>query len=205
MARSSGMFSTDVWDRDGGRDVLGERTCVMLLNFWILSGLGMTPLTFVGVFITDAESAPLSLVGYACIVIPFGLMLGPVVATYSAATVYKAVGVTFLVSGSLGAVGTVFPNLLRGYGKYLFAGLAPLLFGQIFALVADMFGLPVGGAMTALDWVGAALFSAYVAYDYGRAMTVTRTLDNSVDCAVAIYLDIPNLFLRILSILGKKD
>nr|MCR5618576.1 Bax inhibitor-1 family protein [Lachnospiraceae bacterium] len=51
-------------------------------------------------------------------------------------------------------------------------------------------------------WIGAALFSGYIGYDFWRAQQFPKTLDNAVDCAVDIYLDIINLFLRILRILA---
>ena len=43
-----------------------------------------------------------------------------------------------------------------------------------------------------------------VRVDVNKAMQRPRTLDNAVDSAVGIYLDILNLFLRILELMGKK-
>jgi FtsH-binding integral membrane protein len=37
-----------------------------------------------------------------------------------------------------------------------------------------------------------------------RAQRYPKTADNAVDCAVDIYLDIINLFLRLLRILGRR-
>lgn len=221
---SSGASMSDaVWDRSGAHEI-GERLYVGLLNFWVLLGLvvsaggayasqGWVPgwwmlimlIPFAGVFISLGSQNPIvSLFGYALIVVPFGLVTGPIVASYTAASVFKVVAVTALVSGSLGTVGMVFPDLLKGWGSFLFAGLSLLIFGQFFGIIAMMFGVPVEGAFTLFDWFGAFLFSAYIVYDYGRAMRVARTVDNSIDCAVAIYLDIFNLFLKILSIMGKR-
>ncbi len=37
-------------------------------------------------------------------------------------------------------------------------------------------------------------------------MRVERTHDNAIDCAVAVYLDFANLFIRLLSLFGaRKD
>lgn len=54
------------------------------------------------------------------------------------------------------------------------------------------------------DWIVAAIFCGYVGYDWGRANNIPKTLDNAVDSAAALYMDIINLFLRILRILGRK-
>jgi FtsH-binding integral membrane protein len=45
----------------------------------------------------------------------------------------------------------------------------------------------------------AALFCGYIAYDWAKAQEESPTADNAVDACVGLYLDIINLFLRILS------
>ena len=54
------------------------------------------------------------------------------------------------------------------------------------------------------DWIAAGLFSLYIGYDVYRSQQFAKTVDNAVDCALDIYLDIANLFIRLLSIMGKK-
>jgi FtsH-binding integral membrane protein len=71
-------------------------------------------------------------------------------------------------------------------------------------MILGAFGVNIGGAMTVLDWIGVVLFSAYVIFDMNRAMRLPRTLDNSIDAAVAVYLDFANLFVRLLSLLGQR-
>ena len=54
------------------------------------------------------------------------------------------------------------------------------------------------------DFLVAALFSLYIGYDWARANQCQKTLDNAVDLATSLYLDIINLFVRILSILSRN-
>ena len=54
------------------------------------------------------------------------------------------------------------------------------------------------------DWIAAGLFSLYIGYDLHRSQQFAKTLDNAVDCALDIYLDIANLFLRLLRLLSRK-
>jgi len=56
-----------------------------------------------------------------------------------------------------------------------------------------------------IDYIGAGLFSLYIGYDMYRANHVAKTLDNAIDISIDLYLDIVNLFLFVLRILGKKD
>ena len=55
-----------------------------------------------------------------------------------------------------------------------------------------------------LDWIVVLIFCGYIGYDWGRANQIPKTVDNAVDSAAALYMDIINLFLRILRILGRK-
>ena len=56
------------------------------------------------------------------------------------------------------------------------------------------------------DWIAAGLFSLYIGYDIYRSQQFAKTVDNAVDCALDIYLDVANLFIRLLQILGhRKD
>jgi FtsH-binding integral membrane protein len=55
-----------------------------------------------------------------------------------------------------------------------------------------------------IDWAVAAIFCGYIGYDWGRAMRIPKTVDNAVDSAAAVYMDIVNLFARILRILGRR-
>jgi FtsH-binding integral membrane protein len=50
----------------------------------------------------------------------------------------------------------------------------------------------------------AAIFCGYIGHVWERANRMPKTVDNAVDSAAAIYMDVLNLFLRILRILGRK-
>ena len=54
------------------------------------------------------------------------------------------------------------------------------------------------------DWIAAGLFSLYIGYDIYRSQNYPKTLDNAVDSALDIYMDIANLFVRVLQILGNS-
>ena len=88
------------------------------------------------------------------------------------------------------------PSVFETIGRYLFMGLIAVLVGSIIGIFF--------GGLNSFAWFGALIFSLYIGYDFYRAQQYTPTLDNAVDCALDIYLDIINLFLRILRILGGK-
>ena len=217
------MLKTDVYDRSGSDTmtrgvfyfVMG---CVLAWGFtatyivsemttdwkpgtieFLLIGLG---LPLVGIFMSVSESALISFVGYNLVVIPFGAILGPVLAAYELAKpgiVSEAAMLTGIVTVVMAISGLFFPNFYRSIGGALFGALLALLVVS----VASMF-VPALREFTVIHYMAAGLFALYIGYDMWRASDVPATLDNAVDVCISLYLDIINLFLRILRILGKK-
>jgi FtsH-binding integral membrane protein len=222
----SALSEKSVWNRPStGAKEMSKNAFAALLTFWTAAGILVSAicaalsadlvltwpiviplmiLPFVGAIVSGVSDKPIfSLLGYGLMAVPFGILLGPVVAMYTAASVVKVFSITTLLVVTLGVVGALYPKSLESWGIFLFAGLLVLIFGQFGLLLLSAFGLPVGGAMTAFDWIGVFLFSGYVVFDLNRAMRVERTLDNSIDCAVAVYLDFINLLLRLLRLMGQ--
>ena len=81
------------------------------------------------------------------------------------------------------------------WGKFLFIAL-------IVVVVASLINLFTQSSVLALviSSVGAILFSAYILYD--TQMIIRGGYDSPVLAAVALYLDILNLFISLLQILG---
>ena len=217
------MLKTDVYDRSGS-DTMTRSVfyfvmgCVLAWGFtatyivsemttdwkpgtieFLLIGLG---LPLVGIFMSVSESALISFVGYNLVVIPFGAILGPVLAAYELAKpgiVSEAAMLTGIVTVVMAISGLFFPNFYRSLGGALFGALLALLVVS----VASMF-VPALREFTVIHYMAAGLFALYIGYDMWRASDVPATLDNAVDVCISLYLDIINLFLRILRILGKK-
>nr|MCR4832572.1 Bax inhibitor-1 family protein [Butyrivibrio sp.] len=78
-----------------------------------------------------------------------------------------------------------------------------ILFGCLIGLViVELVLLILGVPQSILTWAGVGIFALYIGYDYWKAQQYPKTVDNAIDSALDIYLDIINLFLRILRILG---
>lgn len=139
----------------------------------------------------------LSFAGYLLVVTGIGAIIGPCVALYKTSVVLNALFATGGVTVVMSLVGIAYPNLLRGWGSYLFAALCALVLVRLGQLVALSLGLPPAVArLPFVDYIAAALFSLYIVYDWGRALSLSRTLDNAIDASVGIFLDIVNLFLN---------
>jgi hypothetical protein len=147
-----------------------------------------------------SENPVVSFIGYNMVVVPCGLVVSIAVEGYGGVDsdiVTQAFLYTVCITGIMIAASMLMPSLFETIGRYLFVGL-------IAVLVGSLIGIFFNGVFNLMSWLGALLFSLYIGYDFYRAQQYTPTLDNAVDCALDIYLDIINLFLRLLSILGRK-
>lgn len=160
--------------------------------------LGYFASCFFGVFLFNKSDNPIvSFIGYNFVVVPFGFVINVVVARYSPALVQEAVRITGLVTVVMMGLGSAFP----AFFKRIYGALTISLVAMIIVELADTFVFHKEHGIT--DWAVAVIFCGYVGYDWGRANNIPKTLDNAVDSAAALYMDIINLFLRILRILGR--
>jgi FtsH-binding integral membrane protein len=219
------MIDNPVWDRYG-HGTMSKNLFAFMVSFWTATGIavsavgayfaqgmqftwwfyiGVLVLAIAGIFISFTSDNPvISFIGFMLVAVPFGLMVGHVVAMYTTASIVRVFFVTTSVVVVLGIVGAVIPDSLDGWGSWLLGGLVALLVSSFLLPVAAFFGLPIDKALTWMDVIGVVLFSGYVIYDWNRAMRVPYTMDNAIDCAVAVYLDFVNLFLRLLRLTGKR-
>ena len=165
--------------------------------------LGYVVCCIVGVLLSSKSDNPvISFIGYNLIVVPVGLVLSITISSYVRAgagdIVFQAVVYTTVTTAVMIALSIMFPDFFARIGGLIFGALIGLVIAELLAL----FFFP--GAQNGLAWAGAGIFSLYIGYDYYRAQQYPKTLDNAIDSAVDIYLDIINLFLRILRILGSK-
>jgi modulator of FtsH protease len=136
-----------------------------------------------------------------------GLMLGPIlqVALHlknGAQLVGIAAGGTGVIFFSLATIATVTKKDFSFMGKFLFIGLILL----IVAMIANMF-LQIPVMQLTISAIAVLIFSGFILYDVSRVVTGGET--NYVMATLAIYLDIYNLFVNLLSLLmalsGERD
>ncbi len=216
-------MKTDVYGRTGA-DTMSRNAfyfvmgCVLSWGFvatYIVSeltanwrpGIGMYLLVglvipIAGILLSTSGSALVSFLGYNLVVIPFGAILGPALAQYELAypgIVSEAATLTAAVTGVMAVSGLMFPNFYRSIGGALFGALLALVAVSVLSLFVSALA-----QFTVIHYIAAGIFALYIGYDMHRASEIPATLDNAVDVCISLYLDIINLFLRILEILAKN-
>jgi len=106
-----------------------------------------------------------------------------------------AFGGTAVIFAAMATIATTTKRDLSGMGKFLFIGvilLAVAMFANIFLQIPAM--------MIALSVIAIAIFSAFMLYDVNRIVTGGET--NYITATLALYLDLYNVFVNLLALLG---
>ena len=169
-------------------------------------GGGLGALLFLGIafgFIWGIERNKDSGLGVALLLgftFFMGLMLTPILSRtlgYSNGgfLIMTAFGGTASVFAVMASVATVSKRDFSGLGKWLFAGVIVL----IVASLANIF-LGLSALSITISVIAIAIFSAYILYDVQQIVNGGET--NYIRATLAIYLDVYNIFVNLLSLLG---
>jgi FtsH-binding integral membrane protein len=154
---------------------------------------------FFGIYLFKRSDSPIvSFIGYNFVVVPFGFIINLVVSQYDPSLVLEAIRVTGLVTFVMMLLGSMYP----AFFSKIIGGLSIALLCVIVVELIEIFIFKTHHGI--LDWIVAIIFCGYIGYDWARANAIPKTYDNAIDSAAALYMDIINLFLRILRILGRK-
>lgn len=165
---------------------------VLLVGYFICA--------IVGIIINKASHNPvISFIGYNLLVVPLGAVLSVILTGYDGVSVFNTVVVTGAVTAIMLILSILYPQVFLNMGTTLFVALAAVI---IMELICNLF---FHTDPTFFDWAAALIFCGYIGYDWARAQQYQRTVDNAIDSAFDIYLDIINLFLRLLRLFGKRN
>lgn len=135
-----------------------------------------------------------------------GLLVGFVCAQYTGMSVLIAIGATAALVTGLTVFALNTSHDFTGYGPYLFAGCwAMLIAGFLFMFIP--YPNPLHKIYAGCVLI---LFAFYLVYDTqlvvgGDHRSYQLTVDDYVFGALIIYMDIIQIFLQLLELLGKRD
>ena len=163
--------------------------------------IGYFALCWGGIALSKNSDNPLvSFLGYNMVCCPMGVVVSACVTGYGGIgneLVQQAFLITCIVAGVMTAASMAYPQFFDKLGGTLFVVLISLIVVEIVLLL-------LGIEQIVTSWVAAILFSFYIGFDFYRSQQFEPCLDNAVDCALDIYVDLINLFIRILRILASS-
>lgn len=168
----------------------------------VLLMIGYLILGFVGIIISIISERPsVSFIGYNLLVVPSGLVLTLALQEFGgldSIIVKQAFLYTTLISGIMVLLGNLYPKFFEKIGGILFVALIGLIITRIIAFIFNFDNVII-------SWVAAIIYSLYIGYDIYRSQKLNKTIDNAIDCAVDLYLDIFGVFINLLDILDKEN
>ncbi len=109
--------------------------------------------------------------------------------------IMTAFGGTAIVFATMASIATTSKRDFSGLSSWLFAGMIVILL----AAVANIF-LQMPALMIVISAIAVVIFSAYILFDVQRIINGGET--NYISATLAIYLDVYNVFVNLLALLG---
>lgn len=134
-----------------------------------------------------------------------GVTLCTVFAVYELNSIISLFVVSALIFATLGYIGYKTDKDLSSWGTYL----TVFLIAGLILSILNLFIFKSTGFELILDWFILAVFFGVTIYDINKIKTLENDPDLDTNkfhiyCAMQLYLDFINIFLRILSIFGKR-
>ena len=171
---------------------------ILSLNYLLVLVLYFVGTIGCSILVHKSDNPAVSFAGFTGMAVSMGLLLTFYVTAFTAHSVSYAFIATALVTVIMVILSMLYPDFFRNLGRTLFISLLACIIIQVAG--AFLFRLP----MSIIDYAVALIFCGYIGLDWCRAQQYPKTLDNAIDCAADIYLDVVNLFIRILAITGKR-
>ncbi len=146
-----------------------------------------------------SKNTVLRIVGFHMVVFAISVLLGLIIMAYTNEVVVKAMGVCASISVMMTALSVIKPEFFLKLGRTLFVA---LLTGIVMTV---LFGMVFNMDTTWIDWLMIVVFSGFIGYDWAIAQRYPMTIGNAVFAAASLYIDIVNIFIRLLSIFGRRD
>jgi len=137
-----------------------------------------------------------------------GVLIGFVSACYTAGSVAMCLGICAGIFLGLTIYAWTTDTDFTGMGPYLMGALLSLiLFGAVISIMS-MCGVPVKTAHIIYDILGILIFVFYIIFDtqliIGGNHKNQFSIDDYVFAALNLYMDLINLFIHLLSLLGER-
>lgn len=177
------------------------------MNFSIFPGRpGMSFIVFIAAafgFMYAIEKTKESAIGVAVLLgftFFMGLMLSRLIGytlgfSNGGTLIMTAFGGTAAILTVMATIATTSKRDFSGMGKWLFVGLMVI----IVASIANIF-LHIPALYLTISVIAIAIFSAYILYDVQQVINGGET--NYISATLRIYLDVYNVFVNLLSLLG---
>jgi len=163
---------------------------------FILGCLGICSIG--ALLINTSTQLVISFLGYTFVVVSFGLVISFLSHFYDPALAPDMLRLVVLAT----TIMTLCSAILPKYFEKFFGGLTIAVLAVIGIAAIEI--LLLNKQHHIIEVFVALAFCGYIGIDWGRANRIPKTLPNAIESAVAVYMDIINLFLGLLRIPARR-
>lgn len=164
----------------------------------VIFTIGFFVTCLVGSWIATKGNYLLSIIGYAMNVLGFGTILSLTLMFYPAHLIFIAAVLTIVVVLTMTVAAVFMPNAFLSIGKAISIAILGLIVAEFVTYFMGIFYPNV------FLVIGIFIFSLYVGYDWARGQQYPSTPSYACYTALQLYMDIINLFIRILRLMGRR-
>jgi len=165
---------------------------ILLIGYVILSIIS-------SIMLAKTRSVAVAATAFLILSFSTGLMLTAFIQYYTTSTVTYAFFGTAAILAIMILASTLNPDFFLSIGRALMVALMAAIFVDI--IISFFFR----GFTTVIDYAVVVIFAGFIGFDWARAQMYPKNLLNAIGAAADIYLDLINIFMRLLRIFGKKD
>ena len=152
---------------------------------------------FAGIaLMASSNNVVTSFIGYNMVVLPVGTLLAIALPSYYlnniAFAFIEALAITFIMI----VISNVKPNVFRKMGSALLTALIGFVIVELLLLI-------FGFDLMLMDIIAVGIFTLLIGYDWAVAQDYHKSSVTAILVASSLYLDVINLFLRLLNIRSK--
>jgi len=174
-------------------DAICSMNYILMIVIYFIGSLGSMAIVY------RSKNPIVSFLGFTGLSASMGLLLTYFVSYFEIGSILLAFMATGVVTIVMIIAAVIFPDFFKGLGRVLCVTLLVTIIAELILSVI------MGIGATVFDFIVVIIFCGYVGYDWVKAQEYPKTIDNAIDSAADIYVDIVNLFVRILSIIGDRD
>ena len=165
---------------------------ILLIGYFVLSLIS-------SIMLVKTKSVAVASTAFLVLSFATGLMLTFLIQLYTTSTVMYAFIGTAVILVVMIVMSSINPDFFLSMGRALTVSL-------IVAIVADLIlSIFFRSYTSIIDYAVVLIFTGFIGFDWARAQAYPKNLLNAVGAAADIYLDLINIFIRLLRIFGKKD
>lgn len=146
----------------------------------------------------DREGYGMTLAGYCLLILSMGFTTGTLLPFFNLPSIANAFVGTLIISALFTLLGTSFPSFFARIQGVAVAALIALI-------IAGVAGSIAGFAMAWYDYAIILVFCGFIGYDTYRAQQCEPTVKMAIFNAAEIWLDLVNIFIHLLQIVGDRD